>query len=230
MPRPPLTRTRIVAAGVSVAHELGLPAVDLRSVARRVNTTATGLRRHIGTTELVDAVVAEIVSHMPAVPSRGDHLRRLRTWTSETRDWLTEYPGLAPYLLANRWDVPGALDRLEDLARVLQEVELAPGEAAPAAISVFWFVLSGADLHTSPRIIGLIDEAPVLAQPGDEVRWPLLDATVGDYSQATTATQFDFGLELLLEAIGARARPEPVTPPRPAAGRPRSSRPGARVG
>jgi hypothetical protein len=53
---------------------------------------------------------------------------------------------------------------------------------------------------------------------------------VGDYSQATTAAEFDFGLELLLEAIGARARPEPVTPPRPPAGRPRSARPGARVG
>lgn len=230
MPRPPLTRTRIVAAGVSIAHELGLPAVDLRSVARRVNTTATGLRRHIGTTELIDAVVGEIVTTMPVVPTRGDHLRRLRTWTSATRDWLAEYPGLAAHLLANRWDVPGALDRLEDLVRVLQEVELPPGEAVPAAVSVFWFVLSGADLHTSPRIIGLIDEPPVPAQPGEEVRWPLLGGTVGDYSPSATASQFDFGLELLLEAIAGRARPEPVRPRRSAAGRPRSRRAGAGVG
>ena len=207
MPRPPLTRTRIVAAGVSIAHELGLQAVDLRSVARRVNTTATGLRRHIGTTELIDAVVAEIVATMPAVPTRGDHLRRLRAWTSETRDWLTEYPGLATYLLANRWDVPRALDRLEDVARVLQEAELPPGEAVPAALSVFWFVLSGADLHTSPRVIGGIDEPPVPVRSGEGVRWPLLGGAVGDYSAGATATQFDFGLELPLRG---HCRPGPA--------------------
>ncbi len=228
MPRRPLTRTRIVAAGVSTAHELGLPAVDLRSVARRVNTTATGLRRHIGTTELIDAVVAEIVATMPAVPTRGDHFRRLRMWTSEVRGWLTEYPGLAAHLLANRWDVPGAVDRLEALARVLREIGLSPDEAASAAIGVVWFVLSGADL--APRVIGLSREPPVPAQEGAEVRWPLLGERVGDYSQAATAAQFEFGLELLLEAIAARTRPERSQPRPTAAGRTRPPREGARAG
>lgn len=204
MARPALTRTRIVAAGVAIAHELGLPAVDLRSVARRVNTTATGLRRHIGTTELVAAVVTEIVATMPAVPTRGDHLRRLRSWTSATRDWLSTYPGLAAYLMVNRWDVPQVLDRLEGVARLLVDAGMGD-DAVPAAISMFWFVLSGADLHTSPRIIGWADESPDLDQSGDAVRWPLLDGTVGDYSPSATATQFDFGVELLIEAITARA-------------------------
>ena len=227
MPRPALTRSRIVAAGVSVAHELGLPALDLRSVARRVNTTATGLRRHIGTTELVDAVVSQIVASMPPVPGRGERLRRLRAWAEQTRAWLTEYPGLAAHLLANRWDVPEALDRVEDVARTLGDAGLAPAHAAPAAVTLYWFVLASADLDMSPRVIG----GDPSARRGDSSlppaaeRWPLLGDHVGDYSPAATRAQFAYGLELLLGAIerqgpGAAAvlRTAPLTR-RPPAGR-----------
>lgn len=228
MPRPALTRTRIVAAGVSVAHELGLPAVDLRSVARRVNTTATGLRRHIGATELADAVVTEIVATMPAVPARGDPFRRLRTWTSETRDWLSECPGLASHLMVNRWDVPQALDRLEDVAHLIEDAGMVTDEAVSAAICVFWFVLSGAE--AAPRIMGGVHEPPVLAGSGEPVRWPLLDGRVGDYSQVAATAQFDFGLELLLEAIAARARDEAPPLRRPSVGPRRLPRAGAKVG
>lgn len=211
MPRPDLTRSRIVAAGVSVAHELGLAALDLRTVGRRVNTTATGLRRHIGVTELVDAVVAQIVATMPGIPARGDRIRRLRTWARQTREWLAEYPGLASHLLANRWDVPAALDRLEDVARALADGGLAQGQATSAAVTVFWYVLGSADLDMSPRVIG--GHPAVLegetSPPAEAGRWPLLGSRVGDYSPAATREQFAYGLELILDAI---QRPGPATP------------------
>ncbi|MGH9093325.1 MAG: TetR/AcrR family transcriptional regulator C-terminal domain-containing protein, partial [Acidimicrobiales bacterium] len=164
---------------MSVAHELGLPAIDLRSVARRVNTTATGLRRHIGTTELMDAVVSQIVASMPPVPARGDRLRRLRSWAEQTRAWLTDYPGLASHLLANRWDVPEALDRVEDVARVLGDAGLAPSQAASAAVTLYWFFLGSADLDMSPRVIGGDPAAPAAPGGGGSdspaaERWPLL--------------------------------------------------------
>ncbi|HEY5245725.1 MAG TPA: hypothetical protein VIJ60_08665, partial [Acidimicrobiales bacterium] len=124
MPRPALTRSRIVAAGVVVVSEAGLPALDLRAVARRVNTTATGVQRHIGATELVESVVDEIVRSMPPMPGRGDWSRRLRLWAVQTRAWLVGYPGLARHLLVDRWHAVG-LDQLEDVAGVLDETGLA---------------------------------------------------------------------------------------------------------
>lgn len=203
MPRPPLTRSRIVAAGLDIASELGLAALSVRAVARRVSATATGVHRHIGTTELVEAVVAEIVGSMPAVPIRGDWSRRLRSWAVRTRAWLTGYPGLARHLLANRWDTCTALDRLEEVVDVLGSSGLTAVERVRAASALYWFVLSSADLDESARIIGGNPVVrPIVDSPE---RWPLLSAHGRDQSSTAAQAQFLFGLDLLLDGVCRRS-------------------------
>jgi AcrR family transcriptional regulator len=203
MPRPPLTRSRIVAAGLDIASELGLPALSVRAVARRVNATATGVQRHIGTTELVEAVVAEIVGSMPAVPEQGDWSRRVRQWAIRTRAWLTGYPGLARHLLANRWETFTALDRLEDVVGVLGASDLTKAEQVRAASTLYWFVLGSTDLDESAGIIGSdLSMKRIVDAPE---RWPRLSVHGGDHSPAAAQAQFLFGLDLLLGGIGRRA-------------------------
>jgi|GEM_PF-2634182 len=200
MPRPPLTRSRIVAAGFDIASELGLPALSVRAVARRVNATATGVQRHIGTTELVEAVVAEIVTSMPAVPTQGDWSRRTRSWAIRTRAWLTGYPGLARHLLANRWDTFIALDRVEQVVDILGQSGLRAVEQVRAASALYWYVLNSTDGDESARIIGgNRGSSPVIENPE---RWPRLSAYAGDRSATSAQAQFLFGLDLLLDGIG----------------------------
>ncbi len=221
MPRPALTRSRIVSAGVAVVGEIGLHALDLRTVARRVNTTATGVQRVMGMTELREAVVAQIMTTMPPVPARGDWVRRLRLWALQTRAWLTEYPGLALHLLVNRWDVPAALDRLDEVASLLGGTDLRDGQCAMAGATLYWFVLGSAELDRSARVMG--GEAPPPAPgtvvppaaDGPAVCWPRLGTQVGDYSTAAVHAQFVFGLDLLLDGIdrrAGRALPPPAGP------------------
>ena len=217
MPRPVLTRSRIVSAGVSVVGELGLSALDLRTVARRVNSTATGVQRLVGATELVDAVVAQIVTAMPKVPTRGDRAKRIRMWAHQTRAWLIGYPGLAGHLLANRWDPTDALDRLEEVVTLLDGTDLRPGQALSTGVTLYWFVLGSADLDTAARVIGG-DAGVLMDAPSD--RWPRLAPVMGDYSAASTASQFSFGVDLLLEGIDRRVddvviRAKPRPPHRP---------------
>jgi AcrR family transcriptional regulator len=202
MARPVLTRSRIVAAGVTVVSEVGLPALDMRTVARRVKATATGVQRHVSPTELVESVVAEIMSSMPPLPARGNWSRRLRLWATETRAWLTEYPGLAAYLLANRWDVPVALDRLEEVVELLDGTELGGAHSVMSGITLYWFVLSSADLDGSPRVIG--GDASQLRNSEPLGRWPRLSAHINNYSAAAAHAQFTFGLDLLIEGIQRR--------------------------
>jgi hypothetical protein len=199
MPRPALTRSRIVSAGVSIVSELGLAALDFRTVARRVSGTATGVQRLIGATELVDSVVAQILTSMPQVPTRGDWSRRLRIWAFGTRKWLTGYPGLARYLLENRWDIPVALDRLEDVVGLLDATGLDAAERVMTGITAYWFVLSSADLDESARVIGEGSSMP--AHHDSPTRWPRLSAHVNDYSVAVTQAQFTSGLDLLIKGI-----------------------------
>jgi AcrR family transcriptional regulator len=210
MARPALTRSRIVAAGMAIVSELGFTALTLRAVARRVNATTTGVQRQIGATELVESVVAEIMSSMPAVPTRGDWARRLRLWAIHTRAWLMEYPGLARYLLVNRWEAYAALDRLEQVVSVLESADLAPAQQVAAGTTLYWFVLSRTDLDESARIIG--SELSVKQVVETPERWPELSAHMGEHSAAAAQAHFTFGLDLLLEGIDHRSRKDAVRP------------------
>jgi AcrR family transcriptional regulator len=202
MPRPALTRSRIVAAGVVVVSEAGLPALDLRAVARRVNTTATGVQRHIGATELVESVVDEIVQSMPPMPGRGDWSRRLRLWAVQTRAWLVGYPGLARHLLVDRWHAVG-LDQLEDVAGVLDETGLARAQRVMAASTLYRFVLCSADLDESAQVLG--GELPARGVVGSKDQRPASIAPAVDRLAIAPDRNFAFGLDLLIEGIECRS-------------------------
>jgi AcrR family transcriptional regulator len=202
MPRPALTRSRIVVAGVAVVSEVGLPALDLRAVARRVNTTATGVQRHIGATELVESVVDEIVQSMPPMPGRGDWSRRVRLWAVQTRGWLVGYPGLARHLLVDRWHAVG-LDRLDDVAGVLEETGLARAQRIMAASTLCRFVLCNADLDESTQLLGGKPPAGKVADSKDDRSAPIVPSV--DRLATATDRNFAFGLDLLIEGIECRS-------------------------
>ena len=202
MPRPALTRSRIVVAGVAVVSEVGLPALDLRAVARRVNTTATGVQRHIGATELVESVVDEIVQSMPPMPGRGDWSRRVRLWAVQTRAWLVGYPGLARHLLVDRWHAVG-LDQLEDVAGVLDETGLARTQRVMAASTLYRFVLYSADLDESAQVLGGELPARRVAGPKDQRPGSIVPAV--DRLATAPYRNFAFGLDLLIEGIECRS-------------------------
>jgi AcrR family transcriptional regulator len=202
MPRPALTRSRIVAAGVVIVSEVGLPALSLRAVARRVNATATGVQRHIGETELVESVVGEIVRSMPPIPDRGGWAKRLRRWALETRTWLFAYPGLARYLLADRLDAVAGPDRLESVVKVLGVTELTEAQRVMAATALYRFVLSSTDLDEPMQVLG--GKLPTGRMVGSPERWPT-PPRGRDCSAVAGDLQFAFGLDLVIGGIDSRA-------------------------
>jgi Tetracyclin repressor-like, C-terminal domain len=198
MPRPALTRSRIVAAGVALSREIGLSALTPRSVARRVNATATGVGRQIGATEMLFAVVDEILASMPSVPPGEDWLHRLRSWGHETHAWLIEYPGLARHLLQNRWNLPAVLDRLEEAAMLVERAGVAAEQSVMAASALYWFVLGRADLDETARLHGTAFAPETIIAESDG--WPTLRAQL-DRSAAATAAQFAFAMDLLMQGM-----------------------------
>jgi hypothetical protein len=216
MPRPVLTRSRIVSAGITIVSELGLPSLSLKAVARRVHATAAGVQRQISATELTETVVAQIMESMPHVPAKTNWSGRLRLWGVETRDWLAEYPGLAAYLLERRWDTPVALDRLEEVVAVFDTTDLAPEQGVMTAMTIFWFVVGSADFDESAR--AATGGSPGPAAESQPERRPRLRGHIDRYSATATRAQFDFGLDLLIKGIERRFGEAPVvtiTPPAP---------------
>ncbi len=208
MPRPALTRSRAISVGLSVVSELGLEALTLDAVARRVRSTPGGVQRVLTVTELVEEVVTEIAQAMPTVPAGGNRARRLRQWAMLTREWLVGYPGLARYLLANRWDIPVALDRLEALVEVIDSRRLEPEQGFLSGLALYCFVLSSADGDETTRVLG--GEFSNRRTDASTKTWPRLSAHVNDYSIAFADTQFSFALDLFLRGIDQLdAVPEP---------------------
>jgi len=204
MARAELNRSRIVSAGVIVAGELGLSALSLRAVARRIRTTEARAQRFISGTELVEAVVGEMMATMPSPPPRGHWPRRLRRWATDTYQWLVDHPGLPRYLQVNRWDTLMALDRCEELATVLGEVGLSEEDQVRAGTVLFDFVVAAACADESCRVIGT--ELAVERIAGSVDRWPLLGSQSLGSPVQWSVDKFEFGLDLMMTGIEVRCR------------------------
>lgn len=203
MPRPPLSRERIVDAGVRIVGTVGFPGLTLRSVASQVHATVTGVQRQISLTDLVHAVAGELVPTMPQFAKRGDWRRRLRDWAVEVRSWLMKYPGLARFLLSNRWDSDIGLDRVEQIFGILTGAGVDDRCAAQASRALYWFVLSSVDLDEYvPILTAELTTRTLLSAPD---RWQRLSAATVPYNSAEATAQYLLGFELLVDGISKRS-------------------------
>jgi Tetracyclin repressor-like, C-terminal domain len=199
MPRPALTRSRAVSVGISIVNELGLRALTPEALARRVRSSPTSVQRVITHNELVEAVAIELTASMPGVAMGSNRTKRLRHWAVDTRDWLAEYPGLASYLMANRWDIPSVLDRMEAVVAVLDAPDLDGDHGLMAGLTLFWFVLGSAEGAESTRVLG--GEFSNRRTDAATKNWPRLATHINDYSSAFADSQFTFALEILLQGL-----------------------------
>ena len=203
MPRPPLTKERVVSAGVVLVREVGLDALDFRAVARRVHTSPTAVQRVVSPTELAHEVCRQLLAEMPPVPERGHWASRLRQWALAVRTWGLAAPGVATYALGRRWDEPTCLDTLESLAELLVREGLEPPEAVELSSWLLCFVLIRTDLDQPWQKIG---RERAYEEIGDDpVRWPLLAANVTDRHRPLEG-QFDLGIDLLVGHVDRQLR------------------------
>lgn len=201
MPRQLLTRSRAVSAGATIVSELGYSSLNPKAVARRAHATVAGVQRQMSCTELTDDGVAKIMASAPRVPSEGNWSGRLRPWAVETRDWLSDHPGLAGHLMERGWGTPASRDLLAEVLAVFESTDLAPAQCVMTGITLLWFVLSSADMDGGARALGGHSR---LGKPDPQQHRPLSRGPVGEYTADTGAMQFTFGLDLLIEGIERR--------------------------
>ena len=78
--REPLSRERVVAAGILLADTLGVDAVSMRRVGQNLGVEAMSLYHHVrGKDELLDAMVDGVIAEFPAPESGLDWRGRLRS-------------------------------------------------------------------------------------------------------------------------------------------------------
>lgn len=197
-----LSRERVVAAACRLVEEDGLAALNMRRVADEFGVTPMTLYRYVrDKDELVDAVLDELMDRTP-IPRVGGswqhRVRKLMTWLEEE---LERYPDVLALRLHRPLLSPGALKLTEAVMAALVDGGFGPEEAAHAYRALFAYTFGYAAY--GPREHGAADEAATLATlltlPEDE--YPVLTAAARAAATSMAASQFELGLNALLEGL-----------------------------
>jgi AcrR family transcriptional regulator len=197
--RQPLSRERILAAGIAVADAEGLDAVSMRHVGERLGVEAMSLYRHVANKDdLLDGMVDEVVATFPVASLGGDWRDRLGTLVRGAHEVLVAHPW-APTLATARAAVgPGRLRFVDGVVGILLSAGCSPQLAHDALhaveVHVFAFTLQELRLRATRGGYAL-DHLPAGAEAHPSLAVTLAEAT-HDHS-----AEFDFVLELLMVGI-----------------------------
>lgn len=197
--RRPLSRERILAAGIAIADAEGLDAVSMRRVGEQLGVEAMSLYRHVANKDdLLDGMVDDVIGAFPAPPIGGDWRDRLGAQVRGAHEVLVAHPW-APALATSRAAVgPGRLRFVDGVLGTLLSAGCSPQLAHDAlhAVEVHVFAFTLQELHLrSTRGGYALDHLPAGAEA-----YPSLAVTLAE-AQHDHRAEFDFVLELLMVGI-----------------------------
>jgi AcrR family transcriptional regulator len=215
-PRGALTSEAIVDAAITIVAADGLDALSMRSVARAMEVPVTSVHWHFRTRDdLLDVIAARMAADfyetIPAVSTDGAWAEELRTYFRALRQQLLEKSSF----LELSFDRVGSLvrdpeirremaTRLEAEVGILARAGLAPDDAHRlydvCSTYVRGFVLVELAYARATRPIS--DDQLFLDREAFPVMSQITEPNGLSWHDANA--QFDLGLDLLLESIGAR--------------------------
>lgn len=204
--RPPLTRERIAATALVLIDEVGLDGCSMRRLGSRLGVEAMALYHHFPDKGgLLDAVMDELVAEWD-LPARGTQppLGRLRHLLRSYRATALRHPQAFLLLAARRFNTERSFAMYERILEAFADLGLDASESAR------WFHLIGGFASGS----GMADVAgrepvadptpPRLERDPARIPYPHVRA-VAPYLRADKLDAvFEFGLEVLFDALAAR--------------------------
>jgi AcrR family transcriptional regulator len=218
--RSPLNRERVLAAAVELADEEGIDSLTMRNLAERLGVEAMSLYYHVANKEALLDGISEVV-----VGEINDEVSAL-TGTEPEADWRAAMRerilGARQVMLRHRW-APGVIESRTSMNRELLtywhgllEIFRAGGVSYDLAHHAMHALGSRALGFTQELFEPVTDEeeaesGEMLTQMADEI--PLMVEMLSEIvhdDPATTIgwcddqTEFEFGLDLLLDGIESR--------------------------
>jgi AcrR family transcriptional regulator len=221
-PRPPLSRDRVLEAAVALADRDGLAALTMRNLASELDVEAMSLYHHVrnkdavldGVVELVVTEINDAVAPLPRPASPGGWRSATRERILTARRVLLAHPW-APEVLETRTHLSPAVARYFD------------GLVGLLVAGGFSFDLAHHALHAlGSRALGFTQElfAPDEVEVGEAEASAMLaelaaelphlvamlaevahdDGPEGTLGWCDDQTEFEFGLDVLLEGLESR--------------------------
>lgn len=210
--RSPLSPDRIVAAALALANERG--DFSMRALGQRLGVDPMAIYRHFRDKNAVlDAMVdAALADFAPPSPDAGTPIERLRLMAIDFRRALATHPGVALRVSTSRPVLgPHSLELTETCLALLTELGLDPAEATRAYSALVRYITGVAGAEDPVRAAGLSEtdwqeemRGAYVGLPSD--RYPHLSRMGHEMAKASFDDQFEFGVDLLLDALAHRAQ------------------------
>ena len=208
--RAPLTRDRVVRAGVALADDNGIEAVSMRRLAKDLGVEAMSLYNHVENKgDLVDAMVDDVVREID-LPSDQDWETAIRRCAISAYDTFLRHPWACSLVLS-----PGSL-RLEENPR-LRYMEWLLGRLEDAGFSaeltyrgyhaldshILGFTIWQLGHSVGTEDMDIADLAAGFLRDTSANEFPYLIEHVHQHLAAGRdgATEFEYGLNLILDGL-----------------------------
>jgi AcrR family transcriptional regulator len=218
-PRQPLTRQRIIRAALRVMDEEGLEAVTMRRIGRELGVEAMSLYNHVrDKEEILDAICEEVLTEFQ-VPQENEWAAALRAGAGEYRRLLLAHPRVITLMTGRKGPMtnPDSLKVYEFALGLFRDAGMSVADAVKAFNTFGSYILGSVTMELGPTISGTADEAHLRAH-GEMARLaalaelPHLEEALPLLIDCDIQGQFEFGLDLLIEAVGARIPTEKRSP------------------
>ena len=199
MPRPPLTRPRVVRTALRLVDEHGLPALTMRALATELQVTPMALYHHVrDKDELIDLMVDLMLGEVDLGALTGDWATQLRALGCAIHHVLTAHPTLARVYSTHVRIGPHSLKIMERGLALLLHAGFFPPEAANAFFALFTYI---AGYHQ----MGRVDARDFSALPPEQIR--SITTVTAHLSGVHQHGRFEYGLDVLLASLHAIHNP-----------------------
>lgn len=209
--REPLTRERVISTALRIMDEEGLESVTMRRIGRELGVEAMSLYNHVSDK---DDILSGICEHVLAdfrVPDAEDWAEAARLGAREYRRLLREHPNVITLMIGQKgaFTNPESLRGYEFALDVFARAGLTGAEGVKA-FHAFGGYIMGSVMFELGLTIGDDDEQPTqahqdLARLAGMADLPRLREALPHFIECDDDEQFEFGLDLLIEGLRARA-------------------------
>jgi AcrR family transcriptional regulator len=207
-PRPPLTRERILHAAVDLADREGVGALTMRRLGAELGVEAMSLYKHVANKEeILDGIVELVIGEIEVSRDEADWKRAMRRRAISARQVLSRHSWAIGLLEARGAMGPTAMRYLDTILGNLRSAGFSIENAAHA----FWLLDSyvyGHVIQETSVSLSTSDEMTGSARPNLEEattdEFPHL-LEIGEHAMSSgfsLESEFEFGLELILDALG----------------------------
>jgi AcrR family transcriptional regulator len=210
--REPLTRERVVEAALRVMDGEGLDAVSMRRVAREVGVEAMSLYHHVEDKEdLLDGICEHVMARFDFPEPVSDWAENCRRGARAWRRILQAHPGVMRLFAEQRGPARSieSMRPMEYALRLLRDAGLSDRDTAQA-FHAFGGYIQGFVMMELGSIAGGSDEAHAKAHAALAAALPgefdALQACSPYFAECSADEQFEFGLDLLIRGLEAKAK------------------------